>query len=105
MNVIMEFTTAMKTQHATILLDHLLALAILASLGMEPFVKVSCIFARASVSMPLNAVIIYVFKKINQGRRKMIKVNEARTRAPKIQVACGRFPGNFSSHTQRVQFL
>ena len=54
--------TAMKTQRATILLDHLLALAILASLGMELFVKVSRILVYASVSMSLNAVILCIFK-------------------------------------------
>ena len=36
----MEITIAMKTQRATILMDHLVALAILASLEMEPIVKV-----------------------------------------------------------------
>ena len=43
MNVLMESTTATKTQHATIMLDHLVAPAILASLEMEPIVKVCSI--------------------------------------------------------------
>ena len=40
MNVATETTIATKTQPATTLLDHLVALAILASLEMEPIVKV-----------------------------------------------------------------
>ena len=35
----MESTTATKTLHATIILDHLVALAVPASLEMEPIVK------------------------------------------------------------------
>ena len=40
MNALTETTIAMTTQRATILMDHLVALAILASLEMEPIVKV-----------------------------------------------------------------
>ena len=41
MNVLTEGTIAIKTQRATMMLDRLVALAILASLEMEPIVKVS----------------------------------------------------------------
>ena len=41
MNVPTEATIAIKTQRATMMLDRLVALAILASLELEPIVKVS----------------------------------------------------------------
>ena len=44
MNVFPEPAIAIKTLYATTLLDHLLAGAILASLEMEPSVKVCSIF-------------------------------------------------------------
>ena len=40
MNVLLECTTAMKTLHASIMLDHLAALALPVSLEMEPIVKI-----------------------------------------------------------------
>ena len=40
MNAPTETTIAIKTQRATILMDHLVALAIPASLEMEPIVKI-----------------------------------------------------------------
>ena len=43
MNVITEPTIAIKTLHATTLMDHLFARATLASLEMEPSVKVCLI--------------------------------------------------------------
>ena len=43
MNVLMESTTATKMLPATIMLDHSVALAVPASLEMEPIVKVCSI--------------------------------------------------------------
>ena len=43
MNVLMESTTATKTQHATIMLDHLVAPAVPGYPEMEPIVKVCSI--------------------------------------------------------------
>ena len=43
MNALMETTIAIKIQRATILMDHLVAIAIQASLEMEPIVNV-CLF-------------------------------------------------------------
>ena len=40
MNVLSEITIAMETQHATTMMVHLVAHAILASLEMEPIAKV-----------------------------------------------------------------
>ena len=44
MNVPAELTIAIKTLRVSIITDHLVASAILASLGMEPFVKVCSSF-------------------------------------------------------------
>ena len=49
MNVPAEATIAIKTLRATIMLDHLVALAILASLEMEPTVKVCTSYSKLSV--------------------------------------------------------
>ena len=46
MNVWTEATIVTKTQRATTLMDHLIALAILASLEMEPIVKVSTSYTK-----------------------------------------------------------
>ena len=44
MNVPAELQIAIKMRHVSIMTDHLVAPAILASLGMEPFVKVCSSF-------------------------------------------------------------
>ena len=59
MNVVTETTTAIRIQRAIILLDHLLAHVILASLEMEPFAKVCSKFAEKD--LPIDLIHSYHF--------------------------------------------
>ena len=67
MNVLWETTIAIKTLHATIVLDHLVAHAIPVSLEMEPIVKVCSVDIMlltvchriCGKSIPLNLKLIW----------------------------------------------